>query len=37
MVIYGVKLPTAETRGFRTDRIIKATVTQRSLHAALFD
>jgi len=30
MIIYGVKLPTAETRGFRTDRILRATVTQHT-------
>lgn len=29
MVMYGVKLPTAETRSFRTDRIIGATITER--------
>ncbi len=30
MVLYGVKLPTAEIRSFRTDRIINATVTERT-------
>ena len=30
MVLYGVKLPTAEIRRFRTDRIIGATVTRQS-------
>jgi predicted nucleotidyltransferase component of viral defense system len=30
LVMYAVKLPTAETRSFRTDRIISATITQRT-------
>ena len=30
LVMYAVKLPTAETRSFRTDRIVSATVTQRA-------
>ena len=30
MVMYAVKLPTAETRSFRTDRIISVAITQRT-------
>ncbi|MCC5830343.1 MAG: nucleotidyl transferase AbiEii/AbiGii toxin family protein [Phycisphaeraceae bacterium] len=30
LLLYGVKLPAGEIRGFRTDRIIGATVTRRS-------
>ena len=29
-LLYGVKLPTGEIRGFRTDRILKANVTEQS-------
>lgn len=29
-LLYGVKLPTGEIRGFRTDRILKASVTEQS-------